>query len=65
MDNKLLKYIPKKLHPAIADIFHDEDGYWIFLKQGYHVKDYYADGTIHEDTIKELRRVAVNYIEKR
>lgn len=63
MDDKLLRYIPKKLRPAIKDIYHDEDGYWIYLNEAYHVRNYYADYTIHEDTIKELLRVVRNYIE--
>lgn len=57
MDNKLLKYIPKKFIPAIKDIYHDEDGYWIYLNENYHVRYYFAEFTIHEDTIKELIRV--------
>jgi len=57
MKKDLIDYIPDKYKPAIDDIFRDEDGIWIYLKQGY-----YADGMgcynecqiIHEDTIKEL-----------
>ena len=54
METKLLKYVPKRFHEAVHDIYHDSDGYWIHLKRGWH------DGimgchVIHTDTIAELR----------
>jgi hypothetical protein len=41
----------------VRDAYHDEDGYWIHLNPGWRVKDYFAEQTIHEDTISELREV--------
>ena len=56
MDTRILKYIPASKKAAIRDCYHD-DGYWITLNEGWHVEDYFAEHTIHEDTINELRRV--------
>lgn len=49
--------IPKRKRAAIREIYHDEDGYWIYLSPGWKVRDYYADTVIHEDTVKELLEV--------
>ena len=57
IDWKVLKYVPKCKRAAIRDAYHDEDGYWIHLNPGWRVKDYFAEQTIHEDTIAELREV--------
>ena len=55
--NNLLKYIPKKFHPAVSKAWHDEDGYWVTLKDGW--RDGIMDThVIHTDTIKELREEA-------
>lgn len=51
------RYIPKRKRAAVREIYHDEDGYWIHLNPGWRVKDYYAEQTIHEDTIKALLEV--------
>ena len=53
----LLSCIPKRALPAVQDAWHDSDGYWVMLREGWHVEDYFAEHTIHEDTINELRRV--------
>ena len=52
-----LKYVPKKYHERV-DVFElDEDGWWIYLKDGWCCDP--ATHTIHEDTkaraIEELR----------
>lgn len=57
MDMTLLNKIPKKYHPAITDIYHDSDGYWCYIENGYHIDGYYAEHTIHEDTLKEFKRI--------
>lgn len=57
MNQTLLNKIPKKYHPAIKDIYTDEDGFWAYIENGYKVKDYYAEHTIHEDTLTEFKRV--------
>ena len=57
LDPNLLRYIPKRKRAAVRDIFHDSDGYWIFLAPGWKVYQYAAEGVIHEDTIKELLEV--------
>lgn len=60
---KLLKYVPKRVQEAITAIYHDEDGYWAYVENGYHVVDYFAEHTIHEDNLLEFRRI-FKYIEK-
>lgn len=54
---KLLKYIPKKFHEAILDAYHDDDGYWVYLKDGY-IDGIMGTHVIHTDTISELREEA-------
>ena len=56
MDKSIMKYIPKSKHDGIADCFRDEDGIWIWLKDGWNADR--MDSECHvicEDTIKELR----------
>lgn len=56
----ILNYIPKRALPAVRDAFHDEDGYWVMLREGWHVEGYFAERTIHEDTLAEVKAVARN-----
>lgn len=56
MDRTILKYVPKSKREAIADCFRDEDGIWIYLKQGWNADR--MDSNCHviaEDTIAQLR----------
>ena len=53
----LLSKIPKKYHEAITSIYKDEDGFWAYIGNGYKVKDYYAEHTIHEYTLTEFKRI--------
>lgn len=56
IDPKILKYVPKAKQEAISSAWHDEDGYWITLKDDWNADNMDVDcHTIHEDTIKELR----------
>lgn len=57
MDARIMKYIPESKKAAIKDAYRDCDGYWITLNEGWKVKDYCAERTIHEDTIKDIRTV--------
>ena len=57
INERLLNYVPKNKREAIISIYHDESGYWAYVENGYHVKDYYADHTIHEDNFTEFRRI--------
>ena len=54
----ILNYIPKRAWPAVSDAWQDSDGYWVMLREGWHVKDYFAEHTIHEDTLAEVKAVA-------
>lgn len=54
----LMNCIPKRALPAVNDMWHDDDGYWVMLREGWHVKDYFAERTIHEDTLDEIKVVA-------
>lgn len=38
------------------------DGYWVMLREGWHVEDYFAEHTIHEDTLAEIKVVAKNIV---
>ena len=62
MNTKLLRYVPKKFHIAISDIFKDSDGYWIFLKDGW-LDSVNQCHVIHTDTIAELKE-EIRLIEK-
>ncbi len=64
MDKTLLNKIPKKYHPAIKDIYRDEDGFWAYIENGYKVKDYYTEHTIHEDTLTEFKRVFASVVKE-
>ncbi len=56
LSQDLWKYIPKKFEEAIESADVDEDGYWIYLNDGWN-----ADGmdehchVIHENSIKDLK----------
>ena len=56
MNKDLIKYIPKSKLEAISDIFKDEDGIWIYLKQGWEASRMDSGcHVIHEDNIRQLR----------
>lgn len=48
----LWKYIPKLLLDAVDDASVDMDGYWIYLKEGWHMD---GERTIHCYTISDLK----------
>ncbi len=58
---ELISYILKKYRPYITDFYKDNEDntYWLFLKCDgkYHFDGYYAEYTIHEDTITDVLRV--------
>lgn len=55
-DQRIMKYIPKSKAESVADAFIDEDGMWIYLKDGWNADRMDVDcHVIHEDTIKQLR----------
>lgn len=58
----ILNYIPKRALPAIRDAWHDSDGYWVMIREGWHIEDYFAERTIHEDTLAEIKAVARNIV---
>ena len=56
IDARIMKYVPKSKQSTISQCWHDDDGYWIILKHGYHASN--TDRgchVIHEDTIAQLR----------
>lgn len=53
-DTKLLKYVPKKFHPYITDIYRDGDGIWVEGDKHLWNTLYDYHG-IHCDTVAELR----------
>lgn len=54
---ELMRYVPKRLRPHVTDAYHDSDGYWIGFDDAVDTKydPYMYCGTIHEDTIREVR----------
>lgn len=53
---QIMKYVPKSKVEAIADAYEDEDGIWIYLKDGWNADRMdFECHTIHEDTIRQLR----------
>ena len=53
----LLDKIQKKYHEAITSMYIDTDGFWAYIGNGYKIKNYYSEHTIHEDTLAEFKRV--------
>lgn len=62
MNNSILACIPRKARVAVRDAWHDDDGYWVTIKDGWHVEYYFAEHTIHEDTLTEIKEVAKNIV---
>lgn len=53
---KIMQYVPKSKVEAVQDAFHDEDGIWIYLKDGWEAsRTDRGCHVIHEDTVKQLR----------
>ena len=54
MDERLMKYIPKKIQPHIIECESDSDGYWAICETGWH---FVSTGchTAHGYTIAEFR----------
>jgi hypothetical protein len=65
MDNRILTYIPARKREAVHDCWFDDDGYWVMIREGWHIKDYFAEHTIHEDTLDELKTVAKQIVKDR
>ncbi len=50
-------------HPAVEQIFHDSDGWWVWLHDEYWSSNMEC-GTIHEMTIRECCE-QMQYVERR
>lgn len=64
----LYSYVPKKYRPYVSDFYKDgEDGYFLTLKEEgkYFLNGYYADYTIHEDTIQDVIYVLKTHIKEK
>lgn len=53
-DEKIMKYVPKRLVGAIREAYHDSDGYWIMLEDDY-MDTHMNAHVIHGETINQLR----------
>lgn len=52
-DEKIMRYVPKRLKNAVSKAYRDSDGYWIFFKEGY--EDTHMNSrTVHGYTIPEI-----------
>lgn len=54
--------IPREVLPAISDAWHDNDGYWVILRDGWRIDNYRREYSIHEDTLAEITAVAKNIV---
>lgn len=55
-DPRIMKYIPQSKKAAIREAWHDDDGYWITLNEGWNAdREDDVCRTIHEDYISDLR----------
>lgn len=55
-DKRIMRLIPKSKQEGISSAFHDDDGYWIWLKDGWNADRMdVVCHVIHEDTIAQLR----------
>ncbi len=55
MNEKILKYVPRRLKPHVVGCDHDSDGYWVWF-DGNVMNTLYDGATVHEDTIAELKQ---------
>lgn len=56
IDSRIMRYVPHSKHKTVKACWHDSEGYWITLNEGYCAER--TDErcrTIHEDTIAQLR----------
>lgn len=54
-DKRIMKYVPKSKQAAVRLAWHDDEGYWITLNDGYRNGNW-GGHVIHEDTIAQLRK---------
>lgn len=55
MDNKTNIKVPNKYEERIKEIYHDDDGYWVYLNRGWRWDDCESH-VIHEDTQQQILR---------
>ncbi len=55
LENKYMKYVPKKYQAAIKDIYKDIDGYWVELHAEY-ISTTTQVSTIHEYSLNDIRK---------
>ena len=54
----IMNSIPRRAWAAVRDAWHDDDGYWVMIRDGWHIESYFAEHTIHEDTLAQIKDVA-------
>lgn len=56
MKSNLLNWIPKRYHAAISDVYLDDDGIWVCIREGWKCDETVcgAERTIHEDTLEAV-----------
>lgn len=53
---QILRYVPKSKLEAIRDAYQDDDGIWIYLKDGWEASRMDRNcHVIHEDNVRQLR----------
>lgn len=59
----LRRSIPAEYKGCVDEAYHDSDGYWVYLKDGWTDSDTDA-GTIHEDTIAAVLYHLRHYVRR-
>lgn len=55
MKNSTNIKIPNKYHHMIKEVYHDEDGYWVYTERGYYAtSEDFECHTIHEDKQQDI-----------
>lgn len=63
--NELINKLPKKYQAIVKRYEKDQDGYWLYLKEGYSLEYYHGDTLIHEDTQREVLNVLRNHLKQK
>lgn len=62
MDEKLMRYIPKRIQPHITDAYKDDDGYWAVCERGWRFANTDCH-TAHGNTVAEFKEDILSIVE--
>lgn len=65
IDERLMRYIPKRIRPMITECYRDSDGYWAACPRGFHFRNtdcHTAHGFTIAEFLADIRSIQeVNY----